>query len=134
MIGAGANRQRSIRAIRQFVDETGIYFFTTQMGKGVIDERHPQYLGCAALSSEDYLNAAVGVADVIINVGHDTVEKPPFFMYSDAKEERTVIHLNFYPALVDNVYFPQVEVVGDIANAIWQFKEFLIAENLHFDV
>jgi len=31
-----------------------------------------------------------------------------------------VIHINFLPARVDPVYFPQAEVVGDIANSIWR--------------
>ena len=34
-----------------------------------------------------------------------------------------VIHINFFSAAVDPVYFPQVEVVGDIANSIWQIGE-----------
>ena len=34
-----------------------------------------------------------------------------------------VIHINFLSAKVDNVYFPQWEVVGDISNALWQIKE-----------
>ena len=135
MIGAGANRQRSVRALRQFVDDTGIPFFSTQMGKGVIDERHPLYLGCAALSSKDYLHVAIDMADLIINVGHDTMEKPPFLMDAKrGKNARKVIHINFYPALVDNVYFPQVEVVGDIANAIWEIKESLWSSKIKFEV
>jgi len=34
-----------------------------------------------------------------------------------------VIHINFVSAYVDEVYFPQVEIIGDIANAIWRIKE-----------
>jgi acetolactate synthase-1/2/3 large subunit len=48
------------------------------------------------------------------------IEKPPFFMQRGAAE---VIHVSFRSAEVDPVYFPQIEVVGDIANAIWQMKE-----------
>ena len=80
VIGAGANRKMTGRMLRQFVEKTGIPFLTTQMGKGVIDERHPLFLGCAALSAGDFVHRAVGDADVIINVGHDVIEKPPFFM------------------------------------------------------
>jgi acetolactate synthase I/II/III large subunit len=115
LIGAGANRKVTCDALRSFVDATGIYFFTTQMGKGVIDERHPQYLGTAALSSNDFLHAAIDEADLIINVGHDTVEKPPFFMKKGGKK---VIHVNFSPAEVDPVYFPQLNVVGDITHSV----------------
>lgn len=115
MIGAGANRKRVSQALLNLVNATGIPFFTTQMGKGVVDERHPRYLGNAALSAGDFVHCAIDHADLVINVGHDVVEKPPFFMTPGGKR---VIHINFSPADVDPVYFPQHEVVGDIANSI----------------
>lgn len=121
LIGAGANRKMTAKMLREFVDETGIPFFNTQMGKGVVDERHPLYLGCAALSQNDFLHCAIDRADLIINVGHDVIEKPPFFMKHG--EARKVIHMNFYGAKVDNIYFPDLEVIGDLANAVWQLTE-----------
>lgn len=120
LIGAGANRKVTCEALKKFVDETGIYFFTTQMGKGVIDERHPQYLGTAALSSNDFVHAAIEDADLIINIGHDVIEKPPFFMKPNGKK---VIHVNFSPAEVDPVYFPQLNVVGDITGSVFKLSE-----------
>lgn len=120
LIGAGANRKITCNALREFVDATGIYFFNTQMGKGVIDERHEKYLGTAALSSKDFVHAGIEAADLIINVGHDVIEKPPFFMQEGGKK---VIHINFSPAEVDPVYFPQLNVVGDITNAIKKLTE-----------
>jgi len=47
------------KMLREFIDKVGIPFFDTQMGKGVIDERHPLYIGTAALSSKDILHKAV---------------------------------------------------------------------------
>lgn len=117
LIGAGANRKSTSKMLRELVDKTGIPFFNTQLGKGVIDERHPLYLGTAALSANDFLHCAVARADLIINVGHDVVEKPPFIMQPSGTQ---VIQLNFYTAKVDEIYFPQLDVVGDIANAVWQ--------------
>jgi acetolactate synthase-1/2/3 large subunit len=117
MIGAAANRKTSSRMLREFVDRTGIPFFTTQMGKGVLDEEHPLWLGNAALSDGDFVHRAIEQADCIINVGHDVIEKPPFFM---RRGLRQVIHVNYLGAEVDTVYFPQSEVVGDIANTIWR--------------
>jgi len=115
MIGAGANRKDTGSALTEFINHSGIYFFNTQMGKGVVDERHPQYLGTAALSDHDFLHRAIDKADLIINVGHDVIEKPPFFMNHNGKK---VIHLNFFPAEVDAVYFPQLNVVGDLRTSI----------------
>lgn len=129
LVGAGANRKTSGKMLRQFIDKTGIPFFTTQMGKGVIDERHHLYLGCAALSDNDFVHAAIRSTDLIINVGHDVVEKPPFFMKPDGFK---VIHINYTNASVDPVYFPQAEVTGDIANAVYQIKE-KIERQIHWD-
>ncbi|QJR81392.1 acetolactate synthase large subunit [Alteromonas pelagimontana] len=120
LIGAGANRKLTAKMLREFVDETRIPFITTQMGKGVLNESDPLFAGNTALSDGDFVHRAIARADLIINVGHDVVEKPPFFMHHDGKK---VIHINFEPAAVDPVYFPQLEVVGDIANSIWQIKE-----------
>ena len=118
LIGAGGNRKRTSKALTQLIDKIQIPFFNTQMGIGVVDERHPLFLGTAALSDHDYLHCVVERADLIINVGHDVVEKPPFFMEQDTKDKKKVIHVNFLPAAIDPVYFPQLEVVGDIATSI----------------
>ena len=123
VIGAGANRKMTSRMLLQFVEKTGIPFITTQLGKGVIDETHPKFLGCAALSAGDFVHKAVEAADLVINVGHDVIEKPPFFMMQGGTE---VIHVSTKTAEVDPVYFPQIEVTGDIANAIWQIKEDIV--------
>ena len=120
VIGAGANRTMTRRMLLQFIDKTKIPFVTTQLGKGVIDEAHPDFVGCAALSSGDFVHRAIQSADLIINVGHDVIEKPPFFMQQGGTE---VIHISTRSAEVDPVYFPQIEVIGDIANAIWQMHE-----------
>lgn len=115
LVGAGANRKRVSNALEELVNKTGIPFFNTQLGKGVIDERHPLYLGTAALSDNDYIHHAIRHADLIINVGHDVIEKPPFFMEIGGKK---VIHMNFFPAQIDDVYFPQLDIVGDLATSI----------------
>ena len=124
VIGAGANRKITGKMLLELVETTGIPFLTTQLGKGVIDERHPKFLGCAALSAGDFVHRAIEDSDCIINVGHDVIEKPPFFMRTAAEGKGpTVIHISTKTAEVDPVYFPQIEVIGDIGNAIWQIKE-----------
>ncbi len=129
LLGAGANRKHSSKMLREFIDSTGIYFISTQMGKGVIDERHPHFLGNAALSANDFLHRAISHTDLIINVGHDVVEKPPFFMQQGGFK---VIHVNYLTAAVDPVYYPQIGVIGDIAHSIFQFRE-KVARQSHWN-
>jgi len=115
LLGAGANRQHSREALSEFIRSVKIPFFSTQMGKGVVDESSELFLGTAALSDDDYLHQYIHQADVIINIGHDVVEKPPFYM---EEHGQTVIHMNYRAAQVDQVYFPQVEIVGDLALSV----------------
>lgn len=121
LIGAGANRLRICSSLDGFIKKSGIPFFVTQMGKGVVDERHPLFLGTAALSQDDYLHCAIERADLIINIGHDIIEKPPFFM----KEGQKVIHVNFLSSAVDDTYFPQLDILGDISSNIALLTETL---------
>jgi acetolactate synthase-1/2/3 large subunit len=121
LVGAGANRTQVSKMLLRFLDVTGLYFFNTQMGKGVVPKRHQHFIGTAALSSGDYLHCAVEKADLIINIGHDVIEKPPFFMEQSSHQK--VIHISYRSAEIDEVYFPQHEVVGDIANALWQLSD-----------
>ena len=125
LIGAGANRQNVRAAMCDFVHSTRIPFFVTQMGKGVVDERSSLFLGTAALSAGDYLHCAIERADLIINIGHDVIEKPPFFMEEGGKK---VIHVNYKSAQVDQVYFPQLEVIGDLAASVDALREILGGE------
>ena len=115
LIGAGASRTNITGELKNFIDKTGIPFFTTQIGKGVIDERHELHLGTAALSANDYIHCAIERSDLIINIGHDVVEKPPFIMKENGFK---VIHINFNSAVFDSIYFPQLEIVGDIKSSI----------------
>jgi acetolactate synthase-1/2/3 large subunit len=111
------------RMLLQFVEKTGIPFLTTQLGKGVLDETHPLFLGLRGLVGRRFVHQALAASDLILNVGHDVIEKPPFFMKQGGTE---VIHISTKTAEVDPVYFPQIEVIGDIANAIWQIAEAVV--------
>ena len=115
MLGAAASRPRSTFGIAGFVRRTGIPFFTTQMGKGTVPGGTSLYMGTAALSERDYVHEAIDRADLIIAIGHDTVEKPPFIM---GPTEPKVIHVSYTPATVEQVYFPHAEVVGDVGPSL----------------
>ncbi|KJC42193.1 acetolactate synthase [Bradyrhizobium sp. LTSP885] len=115
MLGAAASRPRSTFGIASFVRRTGIPFFTTQMGKGTVPGGTSLYMGTTALSERDYVHEAIDQADLIIAIGHDTVEKPPFIMGPQGPQ---VIHVSYTPATVEQVYFPDAEVVGDVGPSL----------------
>ncbi|MFL6601338.1 MAG: acetolactate synthase large subunit [Steroidobacteraceae bacterium] len=115
MLGAAASRPRSTADLAQFVLRTKIPYFTTQMGKGTVPGGTELYMGTAALSERDYVHEAIERADLIVTIGHDTVEKPPFIMGEGGPK---VVHVGYQPATVEQVYFPQAEVIGDIGPSL----------------
>ena len=115
MIGGAGNRPRLVDELSDFVQRTGIPFFNTQMGKGAVNGCSELYMGTAALSAGDYVHTAVDHADLIVSIGHDTVEKPPFLMRPDGLK---VLHIGYTSANVEEVFFPHAEMLGDIGPSL----------------
>ena len=115
MLGAAASRPRLADALSDFVRRVRIPFFNTQMGKGSVAGGANLYMGTAALSERDYVHQAIDRADLILSIGHDTVEKPPFIMGPGGPK---VIHIGYAPATVEQVFFPHAEVVGDVGPSL----------------
>ena len=115
MAGAAASRPRLADALSNFVHRVRIPFFNTQMGKGAVAGGSNLYMGTAALSERDYVHQAIDRADLIVAIGHDTVEKPPFLMGPGGPQ---VIHIGYMPATVEAVFFPHAEVVGDVGPSL----------------
>ena len=126
VIGAGANRPGLAPALSEAIRRLGIPFINTQMGKGAISGNSGLFVGTAALSDGDYVHLAVKRADLVITVGHDTVEKPPFIMRAGGP---SVVHIDFNLADIDQIYFPQIEVIGEIADSMTRLANAL--ENGH---
>ncbi|SAL02407.1 acetolactate synthase [Caballeronia pedi] len=125
MFGAASNRPRLVGQLTDFIRRTGIPFFNTQMGKGTVsaignDEATQLWMGTAALSERDYLHEAIDRADVILSIGHDTVEKPPFIMGPKGPK---VIHVGYTSANVEQVFFPNAEVVGDLGMSLTRLAD-----------
>ena len=120
MLGAAASRPRSTTDLAQFVLRTQIPYFTTQMGKGTVPGGSELYMGTAALSERDYVHEAIERADLIVTIGHDTVEKPPFIMGVKGPK---VVHVGYQPANVEQVYFPQAEVIGNLGPSLRELAD-----------
>ncbi len=121
LAGNGAIRKRATKQLRTFLDRTGIAVCNTFMGKGASGRKYPYNLFTIGLQSRDHVSCAIEEADLIIAIGYDIVEYAPQFWNPDGK--KTVLHIDFDPAEVDYWYNPAVEVVGDLANTLWELNE-----------
>jgi acetolactate synthase-1/2/3 large subunit len=115
MLGAAASRPRLTEDLSDFVKRLQIPFFNTQMGKGAVAGGSGLYMGTAALSERDHVHQAIAHADLIISIGHDTIEKPPFIMGPSGPK---VLHVGYLPANVEEVYCPHAELIGDIGPSL----------------
>jgi acetolactate synthase-1/2/3 large subunit len=120
MLGAAASRPHLAEALSAFVRRLQIPFFNTQMGKGAVAGGSGLYMGTAALSERDYIHSAIDRADLIICIGHDTIEKPPFLMGPSGPK---VLHVGYNAATVEEVYFPHAELIGAVGPTLAQLAD-----------
>lgn len=119
--GNGTIRKRASKQLRAFCDQTGIGVISTFMAKGCVDMDADYCLYTIGLQQKDYVALAVDDADLVITLGYDLVEYPPRLWNSDATKQ--IVHIDFLPAETDAQYMPEVEVVGDLAHALWMLNE-----------
>lgn len=121
LAGNGTIRKRASAQLRRFAQRSGIGVVSTFMAKGCVDMDDPRSLFTIGLQSRDLVACAVDAADLVITVGYDMVEYPPK-LWNPGGGKR-IVHLDFLPAEVDEHYRVEVEVVGDLAHALWMLNE-----------
>ncbi|MDX8389551.1 MAG: acetolactate synthase large subunit [Mariprofundaceae bacterium] len=131
--GNGCIRRRASEQLRKLCEKTGIGVVNTFMAKGCVDMDAPYSLYTIGLQAKDYSACAVSAADLVITIGYDMVEYDPSLWNPNGDEK--IVHIDFLPAEIDEKYHPEVEVVGDLAHALWMLNERVDAEGgLSFDL
>jgi acetolactate synthase I/II/III large subunit len=129
LAGNGCIRKRASKQLRRFVKQTGIMCAHTFMAKGALDFEDPAGLLVAGLGSKDHVSAAFEQADVVIAIGYDLIEWHPQNWNRGRKKK--IIHIDFEPAEVDTGYLCDVEIVSDVAAALWELNE-QVGDTVHF--
>ncbi len=129
LAGNGAIRKRAATQLSRLAHKAGIGVVNTFMGKGALPMSDPHCLFTIGLQSKDYINVAIDDADLVIAVGYDLVEFAPSF-WNAHQQNKKLVHIDFLSAEVDSDYPVDVDVVSDVADALWQINEEL---NRRFD-
>jgi len=124
ILSSGANRKLISGQILEFVQKTGIYAVHTQMGKGVLSDTSEYSLFATGMHKRDYINCAIDRADLIITVGYNIVEYPPYIW--NGHLDKKIVNIDFAEAEVDKYYNPDIEIIGDVANSLGQLGEKII--------
>ena len=112
--------------LRRIAEATGIGVLNTVMAKGVVGRHSPSSLFTIGLQAKDYPALAIDEADLVIAIGYDIVEYPPKLWNPNG--DKRIVHFDSLPAEVDESYNAEVEVVGDLANALLRLNG-LVEEN-----
>jgi acetolactate synthase I/II/III large subunit len=123
ILSSGANRNLITRQLVQFIEKTGIFAVHTQMGKGVLSDAADHSLFATGVHRRDYVNCGIDRADLIITIGYNIVEYPPYIWNKGL--DKKIINIDFTEAEVDRYYDPDIEVIGDISCSLRQLGELI---------
>ena len=121
LAGNGCIRRRASKQLRIFCEQTRIGVLSTFMAKGAVDMDAPYCLYTIGLGTKDIPTLAIDDADLVIALGFDMVEYQPRLW--NPKRDKRIVHADFLPAEIDEHYHPEVELVGDLAHALWMLNE-----------
>lgn len=116
LAGSQAVRARAARAITRFAEDLKIPVINTMMAKGIIPRDNKYALMTVGIPQYDYANKVLEDADLIIAVGYDLVEFAPVRWNKD--NIRRIVHVSNRPAHINKHYQCDVQVVGDISDAL----------------
>ena len=118
LLSGGANRNLITEELVPFVEKTGIHVVHTQMGKGVLSDASEYSLFSTGIHRRDYVSCGLDRADLIIAVGYNIVEYPPYVWNKDLSKR--ILNIDFTEAEADRYDNPALEVIGDISTTLRQ--------------
>lgn len=116
IVSSGANRKEITVELEDFTGKTGIYLVHTQMGKGVVSDDCVYSLFATGIHARDYVNCGIDGADLIITVGYNIAEYPPYLW--NGKLDKRIVNVDFVESVPDRYFNPTVELIGDVASSI----------------
>lgn len=117
LAGAAAVRSNASQAITVMAEYLHIPVVQTMMGKGLVSCESPYRLGVVGIPQHDIIIDAFDQADLVIGIGYDLVECAPIKWNTHPMK---IVNVDTMPADVNQLYDPDVEVIGDISDSIYQ--------------
>ncbi len=130
--GNGCVRQKLDNALRDFCETTGVSVISTFMAKGAVDMDSVHCMYTIGLSARDLPACALDAADAVLTIGYDMVEYPPTLW--NAGTDKTIIHIDYTPAEIDEHYNPDFELIGDIKQTLRHLTDALRSKHFEYDL
>lgn len=123
IVSSGANRKLITKHLLNFIEKTGIYVVHTQMGKGVIPDDCKISLFATGIHKHDYVNCGINHADLIITIGYNIVEYPPYVWNKNL--DKKILNIDFVSSEPDKYFNPDIEVIGDISHSLMMLSSII---------
>ncbi len=118
LAGYGAVRDGASQAVTDFATELRIPVVNTIMAKGIIPFDNPYSMWTIGIPQRDYINRTFDEADTIITIGYDIIECFP--RKWNENNDHKIIHIGTQPAHINRRYQPEVQVVGDTSDSLYE--------------
>lgn len=128
LVGRGGAEGEVPASLANLAESIGLSVLATQMGKGALPETHPRSLRSLGIHRPDHAHVALDEADLIVAIGYRPSEHPPLAWQQD--RDLPIIHLAAEPARREAGYQPELEIIGELATALRQLEDALIAANI----
>lgn len=121
IVSAGANRTAVVDILLDVINRSGIYAVHTQMGKGVVPDDCPCSLLATGIHGHDYVNCGIDRSDLIITLGYNIVEYPPY-IWNKARDKK-ILNIDDTEAETDQYFNPALELIGDISLTLMMIRD-----------
>ena len=133
LAGGGIWNSGAVKEFTELVNTTGIPVVRTLMGKGLLPEDNPHYIGMIGTHGNEEGNKAVFKADVILAIGarfgdRSTLQKKEKFC-----PDADIIHIDIDPAEISKIIKPKIPLVGDIKIVLAQLLKQHKKNPFHFE-
>ncbi|WP_312063132.1 acetolactate synthase AlsS [Pantoea septica] len=116
LLGLMASQPENSEAIHELLTKSRIPVTSTYQAAGAVRQEHfSRFAGRIGLFNNQAGDRLLQQADLIITIGYSPVEYEPA-MWNSGKA--MLVHIDVLPAEADNLYLPDAELVGDIAQTV----------------
>ncbi|WP_162341430.1 biosynthetic-type acetolactate synthase large subunit [Cyclobacterium salsum] len=131
LFGQGVVLGKAEKALRAFLDKTGIPAACTLLGTGALPESHPNFVGKLGMHGNYGPNLLTNQCDVLIAIGMRFDDRVTGDVKRYAKQAK-VIHLELDPAEIDKNVKCELAVLGDCKVSLEKLTE-KVAKGNHPD-
>jgi acetolactate synthase-1/2/3 large subunit len=116
-LGLMASKQKAADAIRAFLKGCSMPVVGTFQAAGAVSHHLvPYFAGRVGQIANQPADELLDTADLVVTIGYDAVEYWPAIW--NRGRDRTIVHIDAVPAVIENDYDPAVELIGGIEETL----------------